>query len=33
MAATPKGTKKVRVDYNISKETYDDFIRLVSRKG
>lgn len=33
MAAKPKDAKKVRIDYNIDKEIYDDFVRLVSRKG
>ncbi len=33
MAATPKNPQKVRIDYNIGKQTYDDFVRLVSKKG
>lgn len=33
MASTPKGPQKVRIDYNIDKPTYDDFVRLVSKKG
>lgn len=33
MAATPKGPQKVRIDYNIDKPTYDDFVRLCSKKG
>ena len=33
MAATPKGPKKVRADYNIDKKTYDDFVRQCSKKG
>ncbi len=33
MAATPKGPQKVRADYNIGKKTYDDFVRLCSKKG
>ena len=33
MAATPKGPQKVRIDYNIDKPTYDQFVRLCSSKG
>lgn len=33
MAATPKGPQKVRIDYNIDKQTYDDFIRMCNKKG
>lgn len=33
MAATPKGPQKVRIDYNIDKHTYDDFVRVCSKKG
>ena len=33
MAATPKAPQKVRIDYNIGKQTYDDFVRLCSKKG
>ncbi len=33
MAAKPKAAQKVRIDYNVSKEVYDDFVRLVSKKG
>ncbi len=33
MAATPKGQQKVRIDYNIDKQTYDSFIRMCSSKG
>ena len=33
MAATPKGPQKVRIDYNIDKQTYDQFVRLCSTKG
>jgi hypothetical protein len=33
MAATPKGPQKVRTDYNLDKQTYDDFVRLCSKKG
>jgi hypothetical protein len=33
MAATPKKQQKVKIDYNIDKEIYDDFVRMASRKG
>jgi hypothetical protein len=33
MAATPKGPQKVRIDYNIDKQIYDEFIRTCSKKG
>lgn len=33
MAATPKGPQKVRIDYNIDKPTYDEFIRMCTKKG
>ncbi len=33
MAAKPKDAKKVRLDYNIAKEVYDDFVRMCSKKG
>ena len=33
MASTPKGPQKVRIDYNIDKPTYDDFVRMCSKKG
>lgn len=33
MAAKPKAAQKVRIDYNISKEVYDDFVRMTSKKG
>lgn len=33
MAATAKGPQKVRIDYNIDKPTYDDFIRMCGRQG
>ncbi|MFH0978219.1 MAG: hypothetical protein V1837_02850 [Candidatus Woesearchaeota archaeon] len=33
MAATPKGPQKVRIDYNIDKPTYDDFVRMCSSQG
>jgi hypothetical protein len=33
MAATPKGPQKARIDYNIDRQTYDDFVRLCSKQG
>ena len=33
MAARPKGAQKVRTDYNIDKEIYDNFIRMCTKKG
>ena len=30
MAATPKGPQKVRIDYNIDKQIYDQFVRVCS---
>lgn len=33
MAATPKRPQKVKIDYNIDKTTYDDFVRLCTKKG
>ena len=33
MAAKPKDAKKIRIDYNIDKQIYDNFIRMVSKKG
>lgn len=33
MAATPKGPQKVRIDYNIDKPTYDDFVKACVKKG
>ncbi|MBW2965088.1 hypothetical protein KY363_06530 [Candidatus Woesearchaeota archaeon] len=33
MAATPKGPQKVRIDYNIDKPTYDEFVKACGKKG
>ncbi len=33
MAATPKGPQKMRLDYNIDRGIYDDFVRACSRGG
>lgn len=33
MASYPPGPQKVKIDYNIDRKTYDDFVRVCSRKG
>ncbi|MBT4825073.1 hypothetical protein HN695_07235 [Candidatus Woesearchaeota archaeon] len=33
MAATPKAAKKMRLDYNVDRGVYDDFVKACSRKG
>ncbi len=33
MAATPKAPKKMRLDYNIDRKVYDEFIKGCSKKG
>jgi hypothetical protein len=33
MAATPKGPQVTRLDVNIDKTTYDDFVKACTRKG
>ncbi|MCL5730326.1 MAG: hypothetical protein M1165_02050 [Candidatus Pacearchaeota archaeon] len=33
MASTPKGPQKQKIDYNIDRQTYDEFARACSRKG
>lgn len=33
MAATPKDTQKVKINYNITKSIYDDFARKCTSKG
>jgi len=33
MAATLKKPQKVRIDYNVDKDTYDNFVKVCSRKG
>ncbi len=33
MAATPKGPQKMKMDYNIDRQTYDNFIRACGSKG
>ena len=33
MAATAPNPQKMRVDYNIDRKIYDDFVKNCSRKG
>lgn len=33
MAATPPGPKKRKLDYNVDQNTYDEFVKVCSRKG
>jgi hypothetical protein len=33
MAATPKGPQKMKLDWYVDRETYDNFIRACSHKG
>ncbi len=33
MASTPKEPQKMRLDYNVGRETYDEFIRSCGKKG
>ena len=33
LAAKPKAAQKVTINYQIDKQIYDDFVRLVSKKG
>ena len=33
MAATPKGPQKVKIDYNIDKQIYDEFVKACTKKG
>jgi len=33
MAASLKKQQKVKIDYNIDKQVYDDFVRSTSKKG
>lgn len=33
MAATPKKPQKIRIDYNIDKEIYDEFVKACVKKG
>ena len=33
MAATPPGAKKRKLDYNVDQATFDEFMKVCSRKG
>jgi hypothetical protein len=33
MASTPPGAQKMRIDYNLDRKIYDDFVKACSRKG
>ena len=33
MAGTPKAAKKMKIDYNIAREIYDEFVKRCSRAG
>lgn len=33
MASTPKGPQKIKLDYNLDRGIYDDFVRSCSKKG
>ncbi len=33
MAATPKGAKKMKIDYMIDRGIYDEFVKACSKKG
>jgi hypothetical protein len=33
MASYPKGPQKMKIDYNIDRQTYDEFVKACSRKG
>ncbi|MBS3097183.1 hypothetical protein J4209_00140 [Candidatus Woesearchaeota archaeon] len=33
MASTPKGPQKMKLDYNIDRVIYDDFVRACSKRG
>lgn len=33
MASTPKGPQKMKLDYNIDRQIYDEFIKACSHKG
>jgi len=33
MAASLKAEQKVKIDYRIAKQVYDDFVRQCSKKG
>ncbi len=33
MASYPKGPQKMKIDWNIDRQTYDEFVKACSRKG
>ncbi|MFA4952798.1 MAG: hypothetical protein WC584_01095 [Candidatus Pacearchaeota archaeon] len=33
MASYPPGPQKARIDYNIDRKVYDEFVKMCSRKG
>ncbi|MBN2880681.1 hypothetical protein JXM83_01390 [Candidatus Woesearchaeota archaeon] len=33
MAASLKAAKKMKIDYNIDREIYDNFVKACTRKG
>ena len=33
MAANPKGPQKFKIDYNVDRQIYDEFIRQCDKKG
>jgi hypothetical protein len=33
MASTPPSAQKMKLDYNVDRKVYDDFIKSCTRKG
>lgn len=33
MASTPKGPQKIKLDFNVDRGAYDDFVRGCTKKG
>ncbi|HOW36976.1 MAG TPA: hypothetical protein PLK34_01890 [Candidatus Pacearchaeota archaeon] len=33
MASYPPGPQKMKIDYNIDRKVYDEFVKACSRKG
>jgi hypothetical protein len=33
MASYPPGAQKARLDYNVDRKAYDEFVKACSRKG
>lgn len=33
MAASPKDAQKMRLDYNVDRHVYDEFVKACGRKG